>query len=264
MINERYKISEGDYHAKLTTYIIENTVEPDLLRPLVLICPGGGYAMTSPKEGEPVALQMNSFGIHACILKYSCNPAEFPTALHQVAKSVKLIRENAAKWHVDPEKIVVLGFSAGGHLTASFGVFWNKEFVLRELGVTKEEIKPNALVLCYPVITSGEFAHKGSFENLLGDRCKDKNWRELVSLEKQVDESMPKSFIWHTYEDEGVPVENSLLLANAMKKANVPFALHIFEKGMHGLSLGNKETGTIVEEVQPWIKLAGDWILHNL
>lgn len=264
MRNEKFDINDGDFQAELTTYIIDNTIDSDKLRPLVLICPGGGYCLTSPKEGEPIALQMNHFGFHACVLRYSCAPAEFPTALHQVAKSMKLIRENASNWHVDPNKIVVLGFSAGGHLTASFGVFWNKDFLLRALGVKKEEIQPNGLVLCYPVITSGEFAHQGSFENLLGDRQNDSNWRELVSLEKQVDESMPKSFIWHTFEDSAVPVENSLLLANAMKKAKVPFALHIFEKGEHGLSLGTKETGTVVEEIQPWIKLAGDWIANNV
>lgn len=264
MINKEFKIAQGTFEAKLTTYIVDNTIEPDKLRPLVLICPGGGYALTAPKEGEPIALSMNSFGFHACVLNYSCAPAEFPTALIQVAKSVKLIRENASNWHVDPDKIVVLGFSAGGHLTASFGVFWNKEFLLRDLGVEKEEIRPNGLVLCYPVITSGEFAHQGSFENLLGDRREDPNWRELLSLEKQVDESMPKSFIWHTFEDSAVPVENSLLLANAMRKAKVPFALHIFEKGEHGLALGTKETGTVVEEIQPWIKMAGDWISQNI
>lgn len=264
MINKEFKITQGTFEAKLTTYIVDNTIEPDKLRPLVLVCPGGGYALTSSKEGEPIALSMNSFGYHACVLNYSCAPAEFPTALSQVAKSMKLIRENASNWHVDPEKIIVLGFSAGGHLTASFGVFWNKEFLLRDLDVKKEEIKPNGLVLCYPVITSGEFAHQGSFENVLGDRSNDPNWRELLSLEKQVDESMPKSFIWHTFEDSGVPVENSLLLANAMRKAKVPFALHVFEKGEHGLALGTKETGTVVEEVQPWIKMAGDWISQNI
>lgn len=264
MINEKFKIIEKEYEANLTTYIIDNTIEPDKMRPLVLICPGGGYAWTSPKEGEPIALQMNSFGMHACVLNYSCFPAQFPTALHQVAKAMKLIRENAKKWHVNPEKIVVLGFSAGGHLAASFGTFWNKEFLLREIQVDKEEIRPNGLVLCYPVITSGEFAHQGSFENLLGERSTDKNWRELVSLEKQVDESMPKSFIWHTFEDQSVPVENALLIGNAMKLENVPFALHIFEKGHHGLALGTEETGEVVREIQPWIKMAGDWILSNL
>jgi acetyl esterase/lipase len=264
MINEIIEITDGKFKATLTTYIVDNTIESDKVRPLVLICPGGGYCMTAPKEGEPIALQMNSFGLHACVLHYSCAPAEFPTALHQLAKSVKLIRESANSWHVDPEKIIVLGFSAGGHLTASLGTFWNKEFILRELNADKEEIKPNALVLCYPVISSGEYGHQDSFFNLLGERAVDPNWRELVSLEKQVDNSMPKSFIWHTFEDSSVPVENSLLLVNAMRKENVPFSLHIFEKGHHGLSLGTMETGEVVTEIQPWIKMAAEWILNNL
>ncbi len=264
MINETISIKDGEFMATLTTYIIDNTMEEEKVRPLVLICPGGGYAMTSPREAEPIALQMNSIGLHACVLRYSCAPAVFPTALNQLAKSVKLIRESADKWKVDPNKIVVLGFSAGGHLTASLGTFWNKEFLLRDLNVDMEEIKPNALVLSYPVITSGEFAHQGSFENLLGERMMDSNWRQLVSLEKQVDETMPKSFIWHTFEDQDVPVENSLYLATAMRRAKVPFALHVFEKGGHGLALGTKESGEVVTEVQPWIKLAGDWILENV
>lgn len=264
MLNSTFEMNDGDFTGTLTTYIIDNTIEPDKLRPLVLICPGGGYVMTSPKEGEPIALQMNSFGFHACVLHYSCAPAVFPTALNQLAKSVKLIRESAEKWHVNPDKIIVLGFSAGGHLVASLGTFWNKEFLLRGLDVKMEEIKPNALVLSYPVITSGEYAHKDSFINLLGERAKDSNWRQLVSLEKQVDETMPKSFIWHTFEDQSVPVENSLSLATAMRKAKVPFALHIFEKGGHGLALGTEESGEVVTEVQPWIKMAGDWILANI
>jgi acetyl esterase/lipase len=264
MLNKTFQIEDGDFTGKLSTYIIDNTLEEENLRPLVLICPGGGYAMTSLREGEPIALQMNSFGIHACVLHYSCAPAVFPTSLNQLAKSIKLIRELAEKWHVDPDKIIILGFSAGGHLVGSLGTFWNKDFLLRGIDVSMEEIKPNGLVLSYPVITSGEFAHKDSFTNLLGDKANDSNWRQLVSLEKQVDETMPKSFIWHTFEDQVVPVENSLLLAKAMRKANVPFALHLFEKGGHGLALGTKESGEVVTEVQPWIKMAGDWILNNI
>lgn len=264
MINETISIKDGTFTGTLTTYLLDKIMEEEKTRPLVLICPGGGYFFTSPREAEPIALQMNSFGLHACVLNYSCAPAVFPTALNQLAKSVKLIRESAEKWNVNPDKIIVLGFSAGGHLTASLGTFWNKEFLLRDLNVDKEEIMPNALVLSYPVITSGEFAHQGSFENLLGERAGDSNWRELVSLEKQIDETMPKSFIWHTFEDQSVPVENSLKLASAMRKAKVPFALHIFEKGGHGLSLGTEELGEEVLEVQPWIKMAGDWIINNV
>ncbi|PXV85297.1 acetyl esterase/lipase [Lachnotalea glycerini] len=264
MINDTIEIEDNGFKAKLTTYIVDNTIDPEKTRPLVLVCPGGGYIGTASKEGEPIALKMNSFGLHACVLNYSCAPAQFPTSLNQLAKSVKLVRESAKKWHVDPEKIVVLGFSAGGHLAASLGTFWNKDFVLRELKVNQEEIKPNALVLSYPVITSGEFAHQDSFKNLLGDRVKDCNWRELLSLEKQVDETMPKSFVWHTFEDQAVPVENSLLLVNAMRKAKVAFSFHVFEKGHHGLALGTMETGEVVTEIQPWIRLAAEWILKNI
>lgn len=271
MVYETHEISHGKYTAPLHTYLLSNSNEiaPDRKRPLVLICPGGAYAFTSDREAEPVAVQLNAMGIHACILRYSCAPARFPTALVQVAKSIALIRENAAKWNVDPDKIAVMGFSAGGHLACSIGTFWNRKFLAEEAGLPSEAIRPNGLVLSYPVISAGQHCHAGSFQHLLGKEAStDAAKRDSVSLEKQVDPDMPKTFIWHTFADESVPVENTLLLLTALKQQNIPFEAHIFPDGPHGISLGTEETISpdrpvefmAYPELTPWISMAGRWI----
>ena len=168
--------------SRLITYIQDTYPEVDIpSRPLVLICPGGAYAYTSPREGEAFAMQFLSMGFHAAVLKYSCAPAVYPTALTELASAIKLIREKADEWHVD--KVIVLGCSAGGHLAASMGVFWQEAFLAEAVGLKAEEneiLRPDGMILCYPVITSGEFAHRGSMDNLLGAaRCMD-----ATSLEK--------------------------------------------------------------------------------
>ncbi len=246
----------------LTTYVLDETLRPEIprKRPAVLICPGGGYAFCSPIEAEPIAIRFNAAGYHAFVINYSVSPCVFPTALEEVSNSLKLIRENAEKWNVDPDKIAVCGFSAGGHLTASIGTLWNSE---ESIKCADKSNKPNALILSYPVISSGEKAHRGSFNNLLGDRKDDKEMLEYLSLENRVSKDTPPTFIWHTMEDNAVPVENSLLFANALKKNDIPFEMHIFTKGTHGLSTVDKETD-IRELLDPhaakWINLATEWL----
>jgi acetyl esterase/lipase len=264
--HEIITIRTENSEAKLFTYILDNSQEIDSsrTRPMVIICPGGGYEFTSDREAEPVAIRLNAMGYHACVLRYSVRPATFPTALLELSMAVSLMRKNAEQWHIDRNKIIVAGFSAGGHLAASLGVFWKKSFLSDKLGVANEEIKPNGLLLSYPVITSGPNAHEGSFVALLGE-----NHNELlneVSLEKQVTPDTPPTFLWHTYTDDAVPVENSLLFANSLLMNKVSLEMHIYPKGIHGLSLGTEETkarnypGTIQSEVSNWIDMAGRWI----
>lgn len=261
----KLNIKHDDYQPKLYTYVLDNSVEmdPNRIRPAVLICPGGGYSFTSDREAEAIAMQMLSAGFQAFVLRYSCYPSEFPAALLEAATALSMIRKNAAQWHVDPNKIIIGGFSAGGHLAGSLGVLWNRDFVSESLGLTKEEIKPNGMILSYPVITSGEFAHRGSFECLLQERHDE--MMDEVSLEKQVDAETVPAFLWHTFEDTTVPVENSLMMAASLRKHHVPFELHIYPRGGHGLGLANDETrdrngGCVEACCQNWIELAKTWI----
>lgn len=261
----RAGIGAPQQKATLHTYILDNSLEmqPFRRRPMVLICPGGGYEFTSFREGEHIAVRMNALGFQAAILKYSCKPAVFPAPQLEAAAAVALIRKNAAAWHIHPKKIIAAGFSAGGHLAASLGTLWNEPFLSELTGVKPALIRPNALLLCYPVITSGEFAHKGSFKALLAERHDE--LLESVSLEKRVTSDTPPAFIWHTVEDQLVPVENSLLFAQALRAKGVLFEMHLYQRGGHGLAAATEETANslgwgIQEDCQGWIDLAGRWI----
>lgn len=271
MRNEQIKIQvEGSgKDVCLETYILGDVMDGARNRktPLVLICPGGGYAMTSNREAEPIALLFNSMGYQAAVLRYSCAPAVYPTALCEVAQSVKLIREHAEDWNVDAEKIIVMGFSAGGHLAASYGVFWNESWLTEKMQCDKQLLKPNGLVLCYPVISSKEeIAHQDSIKNLLGESYPE--MKEQVSLEDKVGKHTPKTFLWHTFTDPVVPFWNSFRFAEALGKAGVPMEYHLYPQGGHGLSLANEQTaneeGKGVEKVcQSWVPLLRSWMLEN-
>lgn len=280
MIYNTYQMTlEGSLpYAKLTTYIQDYSEEIAIAdRPLVLVCPGGGYEWTSEREGEPLAMQFLAMGYHAAVLKYSCAPAVFPTALTELAYCVRLIRQNAAMWHVNPDKIIVLGCSAGGHLAASLGVFWEKDFLAEALeleGADRKILRPDGMILCYPVITSGEYAHRGSFDKLLGGQEEALSEKlgmpalEFVSLEKQAGAGTPPVFIWHTFTDDAVPVENSLLFVSALRRAGVQTEFHMYPCGGHGLSLANRLTldrggSALQEECTSWISMAHTWIEHQ-
>lgn len=262
------KTKNSSSRAKITTYLIEHSEEIGIVkRPVVVVCPGGGYEFVSDREAEMMALKLNSFGYHAVVLRYSISPdAVYPTALTELASVVAMLRQNAEKWGIDTDRILVQGFSAGGHLAASYGMFWSEPFLAEELGVSTEMLKPNGMILCYPVITSGEFAHRSSFEKLLGDR-----YEELVdkmSLETQVNANTPQTFLWHTYTDDCVPVQNSLLLIDALLKQNIPVEFHMYTSGGHGLGLANKYTANpggygIKDDCESWTELLKIWLEHN-
>lgn len=251
----------------LTAYLPGNTPEIDSnrIRTTVLLCPGGGYCMTSDREAEPVALKLAAAGYNVFVLRYSVRPATFPTALVELATAVAMLREHAEGWHIQRDKIVVGGFSAGGHLAASLGVFWDTDYLEEQTGLPRTAYRPNGLLLNYPVITSGEFAHRGSFEALLADRYTEE-MLAYTSLEKQVSASTPPTFLWHTYTDDGVPVENALLWAGAMKKCGNPLELHIFPSGVHGLSLANAlsaredQKEMLEPDCEIWIELFLKWL----
>ena len=217
-------------------------------RPVVVICPGGGYLRTSDREGEPIAMAFAAQGFHTVVLRYPCAPTRFPTALLCLGEAMLWLR----------------GHAAGGHLAASLGVFWQEPFMAEHLGCKSEDIRPNAMILGYPVITSGEFAHRGSFENLLGESPSPERL-EYVSLEKRVTAATPPAFLWTTYTDEIVPMENTMLFASALRTAGVPFELHVYSIGEHGLGLAGKVTENhLGERVCPacegWVTLACAWL----
>ena len=219
-------------------------------------------------EAEALAVKFMAMGYHAAILRYSVAPARFPEALLQLATAVAMLRENADKWNIDTEKIVVQGSSAGGHLAASLGVFWNKPFVAEALEMDAEKFCPNGLMLSYPVITSGEKAHQGSFESVLGEDYADEEKLRFLSLEFNVTKDTPPTFMWHTAPDDTVPVENSLLFFQALHALDIPAELHIYPVGGHGLGLATAETSCpngygIQAECETWVQLAGDWMKHT-
>jgi len=266
---EKIGVNNEGFQPKLTVYLPDNSPEIDInrKRPMVIVCPGGAYALTSDREAEPIALKYLSAGIAAAVLRYSVGTAKYPAPQLELAKAVAMVRENAETWNIDSNKIIVSGFSAGGHLAASYSTLWNRAFITEYFGYHNQENKPNGMILSYPVITSGPKAHRGSFEFLLGDKKNDPELLEMLSVEKQVTADTPPAFIWHTCDDQAVPVENSLMLASAMVEAGINVELHIFPKGVHGLSLANRETSSdeaasffVVPECQVWIDMAIRWV----
>ncbi len=242
-----------------TGFVLQNHEEynPDELRPAVIICPGGGYRMTSQREATPVAMEFVAKGVTAFVLHYSVAPSVFPTSLVEVATAVALVRSKAKEFNIDPNNISVLGFSAGGHLTASIGVFWNHK-VLRDIGFNDDSHKPNSILLCYAVISAVQYSHKGSFKNLLAEKVTDQAMLQEISLESQVTADLPPVFLWHTCADPGVPVQNSLLFALAATNCGVTTEMHIYPKGGHGLSLANELVckGNQPPRVEDWINHA--------
>lgn len=256
--------------ARLTGYVIDNSadIDPDRRRPAILILPGGGYEMTSDREADPIAMAMLGFGFHAFVLRYSVAPSRYPVALVEAAETVQMIRRNAEAWHVDPTAIVVMGFSAGGHLAANLGTT-HDEAALREGGVDPQLARPNGMALSYPVISSGRHAHRGSFQALLGERGDDPGMLRQLSLEYQVGTDTPPTFIWHTIPDDCVPVQNTLMFVEALAEHGVPVEAHLFPSGGHGLSLGTMETSWhgdaagVEECVQSWPELFRRWMLRT-
>lgn len=246
----------------ITSYILDNSSETYLnrKRPAVIICPGGGYGFVSEREGEPVALRFNANGFHAFVLNYSVAPMRFPASLLELSKAVAMVRSAADKYNIDAEKIIVCGFSAGGHLAAALGIYWREGFIQRFLGHDNDENRPNGLILGYPVISNKDgVAHLGSIQNLLG-KYPDEKELSLFSLEDNVNELVPPTFLWHTYDDNGVHVKNSFLFANALLEKDIPLEFHVYPNGDHGLSLANEMTasylGQIVPACQNWIDMA--------
>ena len=263
MIHHILTLDERYPEATLTTYVQKESSSKSP-RPAMIVCPGGGYHGHANHEGEPIALFYLSKGCNCFVLHYGVSEnATEGRPLIQAALAVRHVRTHAEEYNVDPSRIFILGFSAGGHLAASAGVLWNSPIIQKALGISEEEAKlnrPDGMILCYPVITALEYRHKGSFRNLLGtkDAEPSEEARRAWSLELHVNETTPPAFLWHTFDDQSVPVQNSLLLADAMSKNGASCECHIFPSGRHGLGIPKDRP-----DVAVWADLSATWIANH-
>jgi len=270
-LKERFPLlGEEGRDPVLTTYLPYNLAEmnrQNQKRPAVLLCPGGGYRIVSQREAEPVALHLLPEGFNVFVLTYSVMPHTFPAQLREAAAAMELIYENADVWNVDTNRIAIMGFSAGGHLAAHYSNSYDCPEV-RE--VFPESKGVQASILCYPVINaSEEYCHKGSFQKLTGHLYPlSEEELQKFSCDKLVTEKTPPAFLWHTAADGSVPVANSLLYAQALARHKIPFGLHIYPAGKHGLATVDDQTnGELATEVQTagaWLPALKQWLKDML
>ncbi|HCE44993.1 MAG TPA: alpha/beta hydrolase [Lentisphaeria bacterium] len=223
----------------------------------VIVLPGGGYHKKMiTYEGRDVCKRLNEYGLNAFMLEYRVSPNRHPAPLLDAAESVRIVRRNAARWNIRPDKIAVLGFSAGGHLAGSICVHsgWAEKILPAKDNVSA---RPDAGILCYAVLSTQAFGHPGCYKNLLGENP-DKALLDKMSLELNVHSGMPPVFLWHTATDPVVPVENSLLFATAMSSKKVPFELHIYPQGPHGMGMAQGDSC-----VSTWVDLCIGWLKKN-
>ncbi|GIO88129.1 acetylesterase [Paenibacillus faecis] len=252
-----------DSRARLVGYLHDiekesmgNRVE----RPCVVVCPGGGFEILSPREADPPATAFFAKGYHVFTLYYSIrDEADDLRPLVDISLAIRIIRENAAAWGILPDKIAVCGFSAGGYVAAAAGTLWDHPKLKQRTDLQSGQGRPDAMVLCYPVLTAGEFAHRGSIERLSSGLSEEEK-EAVFSLEQHVNSSTPPAFLWHTVEDATVPVENSMQFAAALQRARVPFESHIYHKGRHGMSMCTTEVGSSDPHLATWFPLCLEWL----
>ncbi|HEX7653100.1 MAG TPA: alpha/beta hydrolase [Verrucomicrobiae bacterium] len=207
----------------------------------LVICPGGGYAHLAAHEGNDYALWLNQHGITCFVLKYRLGSSGYhhPAMLNDAARAVRWVRAHATEYHVNPQQVGIMGSSAGGHLASSLMTHFDAGNTNASDPVEQQSSRPDIGILCYPVITMGHFTHRGSHDNLLGKDA-DAELVKFMSSEQQVSSNTPPCFIWTTYEDTVVPMENTLMFAEALRQNHVPFDLHVYQKGPHGMGLKDK------------------------
>jgi len=234
----------------LTPYLPDPTNTTDAA---MVICPGGGYEHLAPHEGRDYALWLNQHGVTCFVLKYRLGSGgyHYPAEFQDVTRALRWARAHAADYKIDPHRIGIMGSSAGGHLAATLLTHFDSGNTNADDPIERQSSRPDLGILCYAVISMGEYTHQGSRENLLG-KHPSRKLVKLLSNELQVKTNTPPCFIWCTYEDKTVPMENSLMFAEALRKNHVPFDLHIYQKGSHGMGLKDKPPFT---HPHPW---AGD------
>ena len=224
-------------------------------RGAVLVLPGGGYQHKAAHEGAPIAERFNAEGVFAAVLDYRLAPYHAPVPQWDAMRAVQWLRCLAPEYGYAPDQIAILGFSAGGHLAAS--VTW-LDIPMPEPSdgdpVSRLDPRPSAAILCYPVVTMGRYTHAGSRDNLLGENAP-ASLIDCWSVEQHIPHGAPPAFIWHTADDASVPVQNSLNLANALAAQEVPFSLHVWPHGRHGLGLASETA-----DISQWPRLAAEWL----
>jgi acetyl esterase/lipase len=221
----------------------------------VIVFPGGGYCNLAPHEAEPIARWLNEAGFSAFVLRYRVHPYQHPIPWNDASRAVRMVRARAAEWKVRPNKIAVLGFSAGGHLAATISTHNDLGRSSSNDPVEQVSSRPDASILCYPVITfDSRYYHGGSLRSLLGD-TPDPQLVAQFSAENAVSAQTPPTFLWHTANDASVPLENSLLYAGALHRCGVPVELHVFPNGRHGLGLAADDPA-----VGSWTGLCAKWL----
>ena len=225
----------------------------------IIVCPGGGYTHLAEHEGAPVAEWLNSLGVTAFVLKYRLGPRyHHPAPMQDAARAIRIVRARAVEWGLDPQRIGILGFSAGGHVASTAGTHFDSGKPDAPDPIERFNSRPNLMILIYPVITMREKAHAGSKANLLGP-APTPELITLLSNDEQVTKETPPTLLVHTMTDSVVPVENSLLFITALRKAGVPFEFHLYERGPHGFGLGNKDSilATWPDRCADWLRLHG-------
>lgn len=241
-----YLKKDYDFEPYLTPYIVEGA------KIAVVVCPGGAYAMRAEHEGTAYAQWLNSIGVSAVVLEYRVAPYKAPTSGSDVQRAIRVVRYELSKLGV--EKVGVMGSSAGGHLAATASVHYDKLFYEPQDEIDRVTARPDFTILCYPVIDMYEYRHDGSRMNLLGYRAK-KEDKDFYSLYKQVTDDTPTAFMWHTSDDQGVPAENSMLYAMALAEHLIPYELHIYPHGSHGLGLAKDD-----QYVHEWCNALERWL----
>lgn len=226
------------------------------IRAAVVVCPGGAYKKLADYEGDEVAKKYYKAGFNAFTVKYSvAEHATFPNPLCDLSKALKIIRENANNWHIDSNKIAVLGFSAGGHLALSLGTLWNNAEVQKAADCKGEENKPNAIISCYGVTGARFWLYYKEIFNTLTKGKTEKEGKNLLHNPKNVGAHTPPVFMWHTFNDTAVPVDEAIELMSALSKNDIPFESHIYPNGRHGLGLAKKD-----KDLKAWHKLSVNWL----
>lgn len=240
-----------------------DSIDPAIRRPAIVLFPGGGYFFCNPREGEPIALKFLSEGFNVFVLWYRVKPEKWPAQLMDAAAAIACVRRNAEQWLTDPDRIAVMGFSAGGHLAAAMAAMWHQAQRWQPLGLRPEEVRPNAAVLSYAVIT-GQFGGCKTFQNTTGSM--DPEAHRPLWLWDEVTQHCPPTFLWHTFEDECVPVENCLAMAQRLADCGVLCELHLFARGPHATALCTEETsGTVFPQyvlphAQCWPQMAARFL----